>query len=325
MAGIGPDTRLLVEHVSQEELRRHVSILAASDRSSTSAPEAHARALEYIRGVFQKANLEIRDHTFTYSGRSGSYSGRSGSYSGRSGTNLIGRKVGSEAELASLLVSAHYDTVTGSPGADDNASGVAALLECARVLDTVHLKRTIEYVVFDMEEAQPEGEGLVGSSAFVRDEASSTGYDGVYNLEMVGFTSGPGTQRFPPGFELLFPEIYQHVDERGFTGDLLVVTSMGQSAALGRRMAAEAASYVPDLDVVSLELDARMPLPPDFFRSDHASFWEAEIPAVMVTDTANFRNPNYHTARDTADTLDYGFLHKVTRVLVATVSGHAQD
>jgi Zn-dependent M28 family amino/carboxypeptidase len=197
---------------------------------------------------------------------------------------------------------------------------VAALLECARVLDTVRLKRTIEYVVFDMEE-----EGLVGSTAFVRDEASSTGYDGVYNLEMMVFTSGTGTQRFPPGFDLLFPEVHQHLDERGFTSDLLVVTSMSQSAALGRCMAVEAASYVPDLDVVSLELNARMRLPPDFFRSDHASFWEAEISAVMVTDTANFRNPNYHTAGDTADTLDYGFLHKVTRVLVATVSGHAQD
>ena len=197
---------------------------------------------------------------------------------------------------------------------------MAALLECARVLDTVRLKRTIEYVVFDMEE-----EGLVGSTAFVRDEASSTGYDGVYNLEMMVFTSGPGTQRFPPGFDLLFPEVHQQLDERGFTSDLLVVTSMSQSAALGRRMAVEAASYVPDLDVVSLELNARMRLPPDFFRSDHASFWEAEIPAVMVTDTANFRNPNYHTAGDTADTLDYGFLHKVTQVLVATVSGHAQD
>ena len=108
MAGIGPDIRLLVEHVSQEELLRHVSILAASERSSASAPEAHAKALEYIRGVFQKANLEILDHTFLYSGGPGTYSGRSG-------TNLIGHKVGSEPELASLLVSAHYDTVTGSP------------------------------------------------------------------------------------------------------------------------------------------------------------------------------------------------------------------
>ena len=237
---------------------------------------------------------------------------------------LIGNKVGSEPKLAPLLVSAHYDTVTGSPGADDNASGVAALLECACVLATVRLKRTIEFVAFDMEEAQPEGEGLVGSSAFVRDEASSTGYDGVYNLEMVGFTSGPGTQRFPPGFDLLFPEVHRHLDERGFTGDLLIVMSLGQSATLSRRMAAEAASYVPNLDVVSIELEAKMPLPPDFLRSDHASFWKAEIPAVMITDTANFRNPNYHTASDTADTLDYGFLRDVTRVLVATVSGHAQ-
>ena len=312
MAGPGPDIHFWVEHVSKEELRRHISVLAAGERSSATALEEHAKALEYIRSMFQKANLEIRDHTFPYPGQSGDDSGPPG-------TNLIGRKVGSEPKLASLLVSAHYDTVTGSPGADDNASGVAALLECARVLATVRLRRTVEFVVFDMEE-----EGLVGSRAFVRDEASSAGYDGVYNLEMVGFTSGPGTQRFPPGFDLLFPEVHQHLKDRGFTGAPLVVMSLGQSAVLSRGMAAEAANYVPDLDVVTIELDARMPLPSDFLRSDHASFWEAEIPAVMVTDTANFRNPNYHAATDTADTLDYGFLHNVTRVLAATVSEHAQ-
>ncbi len=311
------ETRALVEGVSQERLHHHISMLAASERSPVSAPEAHAEALEYIRGVFQKADLEIREHIFRHSGRSVHYSERTG-------TNLIGRKIGSEPQLAPLLVSAHYDTVPGSPGADDNASGVAALLECAHVLATTRFKRTIEYVAFDMEEAQPEGEGLVGSGAFVREVASTAGYDGVYNLEMVGFTSGPGTQGVPPGFNLLFPEAHQHMDERGFVGDVLVVMSRDQGIALSRGMAAEAARYVSDLDVVSIELDARMPIPPDFLRSDHASFWAAEIPAVMVTDTANFRNPNYHKASDTADTLDYGFLRNVTRLVVATVSGHAQ-
>ena len=85
----------------------------------------------------------------------------------RTGVNIIGSRPGSDIELRPLLVSAHYDTTQDSPGADDNASGVAAMLECAAVLQGAALKRPIEFVAFDMEEAQPEREGLVGSSAFV--------------------------------------------------------------------------------------------------------------------------------------------------------------
>ena len=304
-----PDVRHLVLQVDTQRLHTDVAWLAVGERHSPVGPGHHAASREHIRDVFHTLGLEVRRHTFVHWGRPG--------------TNVIARKQGSDPGRPSLLVSAHYDTVPGSPGADDNASGVAALMECARVLASVSLRRTVEFVAFDMEEAQPPGEGLIGSTAFVRYVPPSTRYEGVYNLEMVGYTSGPGSQGFPPGFQLLFPGVYRHVEERDFRGDSIAVVSQGGGIALGQRMAAAAAEHVPGLDVVHIEIREGLPIPSDVFRSDHSPFWAAGIPAVMVTDTADFRNPNYHTPGDTADTLDYDFLHQVTSVLVATLAEHA--
>ena len=292
-------------------MRDYVAWLALGERHSVFSPERHTEVVAYVENVFRWAGLEVRRHTFAYQGRSG--------------VNVIGRREGSDSALPPLLVSAHYDTVPGSPGADDNASGVAALLECAGVLATAPLRRAVDFVAFDMEETQPEGEGLIGSTAYVREVASSGRPEGVYNLEMIGFTSGPGTQNFPPGFHLLLPHIFQHVRERDFRGESMAVVSQGGGVSLSQRMATAVAEHVPELDVVPIDIRAGMPVPPDMFRSDHAPFWVAGIPAVMVTDTANFRNRNYHTPQDTADTLDYAFLHRVTCALVATLAKHAAD
>ncbi len=301
------DIPYLVQHVDVQRLRWDVSALAVGERNGLWSPSHHGAVQEYIRNAFLVAGLEGRQHTFTYAGRLG--------------INVLARKVGRNPALSPILVSAHYDTVPGSPGADDNASGVAAMLECARVLASAPIQRTVEFVAFDMEESQPEGEGLIGSGAFVRDQASARDYQGVYNLEMVGYTSGPGTQGFPPGFQFLFPGVYRHVEERGFSGDSVAVVAQDRSVTLSQRMAA--AQYAPDLDILSVEISAGMPVPSDVFHSDHASFWAAGIPAIMITDTANFRNPHYHTPGDTADTLDYTFLYRVTCALVAAVAEQA--
>ena len=105
-----------------------------------------------------------------------------------------------------LLVSAHYDTVPGSPGADDNASGVAVLLECARALSKARLRRSVEFVDFDMEEDQPEGQALVGSTALVEAAGGKGSYEALYNLEMVGFTSGTRHPGSPAGFSADVPQ-----------------------------------------------------------------------------------------------------------------------
>ncbi|MBI4339043.1 MAG: M28 family peptidase [Chloroflexi bacterium] len=288
-------------------LKAHVVQLATGERFNH---DRHGEPLGYLDNTLSGLGLSVSGHTFTYEGRLG--------------INLIARKEGAGA-LAPLLLCAHYDTVQGSPGADDNASGLAALLECARLLAPLSLGRTVDFVALDMEERQPEGEGLVGSRAFARDVAPARRYAGVYTLEMVGFTSGPGTQRMPPGFPLLFPSAYQRVAAGGFAGDALAVVTRRSDAALAQSLARAARHPLAGLEMVLLEIPEGAVLPPELFRSDHASFWAAGIPAVLLTDTADFRNPHYHSSGDTPDTLDYGFLAKVTAtVALALLSEAAQ-
>ena len=297
----------LVSQVDIARIRADISRLAAGPRHSLHDQKRHREVAEYILGVFQKCGLKPREHAFTLDGRRG--------------TNIMGKKTSASTPgLPSILVSAHYDTVQGSVGADDNASGVAALLECARVLSAVDLEDNLEFVAFDMEEVQPEGDGLVGSQAFVKDFGVQERYKGVYNLEMVGYTSGPGTQTDPPSFQYLLPRAFEWARAREFRGDFIATVAQGAGIELGRKFAEAAREWVPSLEVMPIEVAQPMPMLADIFRSDHAPFWAAGIPAIMITDTANFRNPGYHQPSDTTDTLDYDFLVEVTRSLVATLA-----
>ena len=185
----------LVSQVDINRLRGDVARLAAGPRHSLHDLEKHQEVAEHIAAVFRQSGLEPMEYAFALDGRRG--------------VNIVGKDAPASAHgIPPVLVSAHYDTVEGPAGADDNASGVAALPECVRVLSTVDLDRGIEFVAFDMEEVQPEGRALVGSQAFVDDFAAQGNYEGLYNLEMVGYTSGPGTQRHPTGFQYLLPRAY---------------------------------------------------------------------------------------------------------------------
>ena len=308
----------LLLRVDVGRLRADVARLAQGERHSLHSPERHAKTVDYISAVFDECGLATRHHTHDFGGRRC--------------VNIVGLKAGfSPQGLRPLLVSAHYDTVLGSPGADDNASGVAALLECAQVLSTVRLHRNIEFVAFDMEEKQPSDGALVGSNAFVKHVQSNTegaadgkkAYEGQYNLEMVGYTSGPGTQGHPPGFRLIMPTVYKKVQQWDFRGDFIAIAAPGAGIELSRRFEAAARQWVPELKVLAIEVKHQIPVLLDIFRSDHYPFWRAGIPAIMLTDTANFRNPHYHKPTDTLDTLDYTFMGNVTRALVATLVQHA--
>ena len=313
----------LVREVDVGRLRIDVAHLARGERHSYYGPALHAETVEYISTVFAECGLADKQHTVDVGSRQL--------------VNVIAAldSTASAPKAASavppILVSAHYDTVPGSPGADDNASGVASLLEAARVLSTIQLSRSIEFVAFDMEENQPEGFGLVGSTAFVkhilnkgeRGAAGKNAYAGLYNLEMVGYTSGPGDQRHPPGFRFILPRVYDRVRKREFRGDFIALVAIGSGIELSRRFQEAIGLWVPELQVQAIEVRYRIPRLGDIFRSDHAPFWAAGIPAIMITDTANFRNPNYHRPTDVPDTLDFPFLGNVTRALVATLAQHA--
>jgi Zn-dependent M28 family amino/carboxypeptidase len=197
---------------------------------------------------------------------------------------------------------AHYDTKPGTPGADDNASAVAAMLEIARLLGRGRFERTLQFVGFTLEEY-----GYQGSRRFAR-QARREGRQivGVLDLEMVGFTSP--RQRLPHGV-------------RGRrTGDFIGVVGNKRSRSLVEAFVTSARGTVPALPVETLVVKWNGHFLPIVRLSDHAPFWDAGFPAVMITDTAFLRNPHYHQPSDTLDTLDFPFL---TQVAAATVAAAA--
>ncbi|MBL8990353.1 MAG: M28 family peptidase [Phycisphaerae bacterium] len=209
-----------------------------------------------------------------------------------------------------LIVGAHFDAVPGSPGADDNGSGTAGLLEMARVLRDRPMHRTVRFVLFNLEElghtgsnqyvAQVRGSHLDGSQRIV----------GMLSLEMLGYySSEPGSQRNP------FRNV-AGAPQRD-TGDFLALATIAAHGPFCRALEAAMRTDLPDFAAVSIDM---FPIaPPDLLRSDHAPFLLLGVPAVMVTDTANFRNPHYHKATDTPDTLDAAGFARAVRALADAV------
>ena len=208
-------------------------------------------------------------------------------------------------ELAPLLIGAHYDTVSGSPGADDNASGLVVLLEVAARLRAQPLARPIWLVAFCLEE-----QDRLGSQAFVsRLKAERHELAGAIILECVGFArSEAGTQQSPPGVPIAVPT----------QGDFLAIVGNETSRPLVRQLEQEAQQHAAKLKTLLLVVPGRGEAMPHTRRSDHASFWDAGYPAVVLTDTANFRNPHYHRETDTVATLNLEFLSNVAATVTAT-------
>ena len=208
-------------------------------------------------------------------------------------------------ELPPLLIGAHYDTVSGSPGADDNASGLVVLLEVASLLRMRSLVRPIWLVAFCLEE-----QDRLGSQAFAsRLKAERRELAGAIILECVGFArSEAGSQQIPTGLPIAVPT----------QGDFLAIVGNEASRDLVTQVEQEAQRYASRLKLLSLVVPGRGETMPDTRRSDHASFWDAGYPAVVLTDTANFRNPHYHLPTDTVDTLNLEFLSKVVATVTAT-------
>lgn len=203
-------------------------------------------------------------------------------------------------ELSPLLIGAHYDTVSGSPGADDNASGLVVLLEVASRLRARPLVRPVWLVAFCLEE-----QDRLGSQAFAsRLKAERCELAGAIILECVGFArSEAGTQQAPPGVPIAVPT----------QGDFLAIVGNEASRSLVTQL-----EQKTQLKTLSLLVPGRGEAMPHTRRSDHASFWDAGYPAVMLTDTANFRNPHYHRETDTVDTLNLEFLSNVVATVTET-------
>jgi hypothetical protein len=238
------------------------------------------------------------------------------------GCNIIGFRKGAGDENKVVIVTAHYDTVLGTPGADDNASGVTALLEIARIFSLVQFKYSILLVAFDLEEA-----GLIGSNHFVRNylQAYDTEVLGVINLDMIGFFSRkPNSQTVPAEFKEAFPDIAKRIKNNKNRADFALSIANHQSADLNRKFINAIVTFVPDLDLITYPVAGNGEDYSGSRESDHASFWDNGYAAISVGDGGGTRNRFYHTADDTYDKINIPQMIKVIKGVVAAVSTIAE-
>ncbi len=261
------------------------------ERHPLSSPGRLRQTEEYLREQLRVAGLHVTTHEFEALG---------GIY-----RNVVGTAHPATAQdqpaLPPLIVAAHYDTVEGSPGADDNASGLAAILEVARRVREMTLVRPIQFIAFNLEE-----ENLLGGLAYVANlKAADCEILGAIVLECVGYAcSEEGSQQTPPGVPINVPSV----------GNFLAIVGNGASIELTGTVERAAKQHLP---VIPLVVPGNGELLPDTRRSDHAAFWHYGYPAVMLTDTADFRNPNYHQPTDTLETLNADFLASVADAVTA--------
>lgn len=300
------DFQGLVNEVDSNRLRADLTFVEGVRHRTTGL--AHLNAVrDSIGQLFTGFGLYTEEHTFPY-----------GTYTGR---NVLGSYSGVEKPDSVVIIDAHYDTVPIAPGADDNGSGTVGVMEAARLLSRYPFKKTLRFIGFDLEESS-----LVGSQRYVSSGlAPVEKVAGVFNFEMIGYyTNEPNTQDAPIGFNLFFPDVYNDLVADQFRGNFITNVGVSTFGALNNLFSASASAYVPDLKVVSLIMTPSLLLP-DLLRSDHASFLLAGLPALMLTDGADFRNKCYHTASDTLDNkLDFTFMANVVKATVASTAQLAE-
>ena len=281
-------------------LLRHLQSLIG-ERHPDSAARALTQAAEYLAARFVEYGWTTSRQPFRASGKS---------YFNILATKSPPGRPAKDAP-APLLIGAHYDTVAASPGADDNASALAVLLEAADLLRHAVVGRPVWLVAFCLEE-----EGLLGSRAFIsRLKRSGQALGGAIILECVGYASHePGSQAIPPGVPISVPTVGNFLGVIGNEASRDLIAAVERSA---RRAA-------PATPTLALAVPSRGEGLPDVRRSDHAAFWDEGYPAVMLTDTANFRNPHYHRPSDTLETLNLDFLAGVVEIVVGCIEDLAE-
>jgi hypothetical protein len=283
------------EQLIHDNLRHHVGMLASRiGERNVWHPEELAAAALYIHNTLEGLGYEVRVQSFESRGLTLQ--------------NLEVELPSDNAPQEIIVLGAHYDSIAGTPGANDNASGVAALLEIARLLAGNTYPRTVRLVAFANEEPPFFYSEEMGSSVYVaRSRQRGEQIKAMLALETIGYyTDQPASQHYPIPFSLFYPDTGNFI---GFVGNL-------SSRRLVRRAlgAFRASTAFPSEGVAA----------PGWMMgvhwSDHWSFWQAGYPAIMITDTALFRYQHYHAATDTPEKLDYPSLARVTKGLADVVA-----
>jgi hypothetical protein len=291
------DEKTITPQVSGDKLFSHVQKLSFTRHT----PVERSRARSYIISELKKFGWQPQLEEFTEKQLDTT----------RFGINIFAERPGTSQDTGAILVAAHYDTVFFSPGADDNASGVAVVLELARLLGSRPTAKTLQLAFFDLEEA-----GLLGSKAFIKNKAHLENLEGVIVMDMVGYACHTaGCQKYPSGLPIApKSDKGDFVAVVGDAEHLPILNAFGQAnvsqTAFNKetqRRKSERVSVPKIPSVLTLPVPLKGLLTPDVLRSDHAPFWYQGIGAVLVTDTANLRTPHYHTPTDVPATLDREF------------------
>jgi hypothetical protein len=291
--------RQVLATVSVDRIRTHIRALEGI-RHPVEAPSALGKAADYIWHSLQSLGCEMMAHRFNDSGREF--------------RNIIGTFHGARCPEQRVIIVAHYDTVAVSPGADDNASGVAVMLELATILKPLQFERSVQFIGVSLEENEsaddPHAVGRRGSralAAYARE--NDWEIEGVVVLESVAYAGESVVQKAPAGIQIKVPE----------QGNFIAVLGNEESIGLVEGFARSVERYQVPLPYLSMAVPGRGEQLPDSRRSDHASFWDEGYRAIMVTDTTTFRSPHYHRPSDILATLNLPFAADVCRATAGVV------
>jgi Zn-dependent M28 family amino/carboxypeptidase len=283
---------------TESRLREHIrQLTVVIGERSVAAPVNLDRAAAYLRAFYRELGIGVRLEPYEYQGREVA--------------NVVAEITPGPKAAGRFVLGAHYDSVAGTVGADDNASAVAVQLETARALkalsDRGQLGPAVACVSFALEEPPAYGTQYMGSRVYAaKARRTAELIDGMICLEMVGYTArGTGSQRYP--FPLNF---FGYPKEGNFIG----IVGNFASRALGAGVL-QAFSRNPGLPAIRLTVPFGGHILPAVRLSDHASFWDAGFKAVMITDGAFYRNPHYHRPSDTMETLDFRFMAELVEGL----------
>lgn len=278
---------------AEDDLGKHVYGLSADiGKRNTRYYENLERAAEYIKSEFRRYGYEPEEQVYTMEVRRAEK---------RRFRNIIAVKEGGAEKDKVIVVCAHYDTYREAPGADDDTSGVAAVLELARRLRGTDLAKTVKFIAFTNEELELAFEDMdMGSYRYAKAaRARGENIVAVICVDMIGYFSDvPGSQQRPFPFNFFYPDKGNFI---GFCSDTASYGLLKEAVAEFKKVS----------DVPVEYLSAPAPLVPQIMTSDNRSFWAFGYKSVWITDTCVYRNPYMHTVKDTHETLDYRRMAKV--------------
>ncbi|PSB21342.1 peptidase M28 [Phormidesmis priestleyi ULC007] len=273
----------------KERLRSHLQEIIR-ERDAYLATEGHFYVQQYIRQEFSQWGI-AESHEFLVGAKTHS-------------NWVLNLPAQDQVNRSEILIGAHYDTVPGSPGADDNATGISVLLEMARAFHAEPARHPIRLVAFDFEETSYDRAGSTHYAHSLKEQPLRL----MISLEMLGYcVSDPNSQNYPIGLKYFYP------NQGDFIGLIGNLKSIPDLIHLRRniRQAGVGCEWLP--------VPNKGKILPLTRRSDHAPFWDRGDRALMITDTADLRNPNYHKASDRLETLDLDFLTGICHGLITGI------